>query len=209
MSEIAIFIPSLNRPHKLEPLIENIKENTTIPYQIYFMVSDNESVEILKRLKQKYFKDEGDTRYVTRMNFLYKHSTEPYMFMGSDDIWFHKDWDTELMKVVKDFPFVVCDDMLNPNGTMAFIDRKYIDEQSGCMDAPEVLFYPHYQHNYADTEQFETAKKRGVFARCLTSKVEHQHYVNGKSKIDDTYTRSNQYSDSDAQLFYSRRHLWL
>lgn len=208
MSKIAIFIPSLNRPNKLEALVNNIRENTSLPYKAYFMVSDNESVKILDRLGQSFYKDCDDTRYVTRMNFLYKNTTEPYMFMGSDDICFHKNWDIEAMKVAKDYPFVVGEDMFNQHGTMAFISRKYIKKHSGCIDVPDVLFYPGYQHNYADTEQFGTAQFRGVFARCLDSVVEHQHYGSGKSSFDPTYAKSNNSSGIDKLLFESRKHLW-
>ena len=207
MSKIAIFIPSLNRPDKLEPLINNIRENTKVSYKCYFVVSDNKSIEILERLGQTFFKDNGDS-YINRMNFLYKNTTEPYMFMGSDDIWFTPNWDTELMKMTKEFDVIVGDDCLNPAGTMALISRKYIKKYSGCIDTPDVLFYPGYKHNYADTEQFFTARHRGVFTRCMDSKVEHRHYISGKTSFDETYSKSNNTSGYDKLLFESRQHLW-
>ncbi len=206
---IAIFIPSLNRPHRLSALVENIHEATPEPHKIYFMVSDQESQDILKELKEAYFVDEGDTRYVTRMNKLYKLTNEPFMFMGSDDILFHKGWAKEALKVMdQGYDVVVGDDLFNRNGTMALIRRSYIQKQSGCIDTPDVLFYPGYQHNYADTEQFDTARKRNVFARALDSVVEHLHFGNGKSPLDETYQRSNRFTQQDQNLYESRKHLW-
>jgi hypothetical protein len=128
--------------------------------------------------------------------------------MGSDDIWFTPNWDIELMKCTKESSVIVGDDCLNPNGTMALISRKYVKKYSCCIDTPDVLFYPGYKHNYADTEQFMTAKKRGVFTRCMNSKVEHRHYISGKTQIDDTYIQSNNNSEIDKNLFESRKHLW-
>lgn len=209
MDKTAIFIPSLNRPHKIEPLLQNIKEVTPEPHEVYFMVSDKESVNILKRKGVNFWQDKKDTRYVTRMNFMYRNTTEPYMFMGSDDIWFYPDWLTNaLRKMHEGYSVVVGDDMLNSNGTMALISRRYVDEQSCCIDTPRVLFYPDYHHDFADTEQFETAQKRGVFARAMDSIVEHQHWANDKSPKDATYELSSKYSVEDYGLFQSRKHLW-
>lgn len=204
----AIFVPSLNRPHRIKGLVLNIREMTPEPHTIYFVVSDDESAQILDGLNVKYWFDEGDTRYVTRMNFLYKNTTEPFMFMGSDDILFHKNWLANALARMDDYSVVVGDDLLNSNGTMALIKRQYIDEQSGCVDTPKVLFYPNYGHDFADTEQFETAMRRGVFTRAHDSRVEHLHWSSNKSLKDATYELSASRSQDDLALYLSRKHLW-
>jgi hypothetical protein len=208
MDKTAIFIPSLNRPHLLKGLVLNIREMTPEPHAIYFMVSDDESIKVLDSLNVNYWRDSGDTRYVTRMNYMYKHTIEPYMFMSSDDILFHKDWLKNVLTKMDNYSVVVGDDMLNANGTMALIKRKYIDEQSGCVDTPDVLFYPGYGHDFADTEQFETAMHRGVFTRAHDSVVEHLHWSGNKSPKDATYELSAAHSKDDLALYLSRKHLW-
>lgn len=209
VNQLAIFVPSLNRPHRLESLITNIREATPELHKIYAMVSDDESANILKDLKVKFWRDDGkDTRYVTRMNYMYRHTREPFMFMGSDDVFFHQGWFSKAMNEMQDASVVIINDLLNPNGTQALIRRQYIDEQSGCMDTPGVLFYPDYGHNYADTEQFATAQHRGVLAKSEASIVEHLHWANGKSTQDETYELSNKTSGQDQKLFLSRQHLW-
>lgn len=207
----AIFIPSLNRPHKLKPLIDNIRETTTQPYKMYFMVSDDESKRILEEEGETYFSDPdpNDTRYVTRMNFLYRHTTEPWMMMDSDDVVHHPGWlEAALKPIGEGYHVVVVNDLFNPQGTQALITRKYVETQSGCVDIPDVLFYPGYQHQYADTEQFAVAQRRGVFARALDSIVEHHHFANNKSPMDETYEFGARTGDQDHQVFLSRQHLW-
>lgn len=205
----AILIPSLNRPHKLQTLIENIRQVTPEPHKIYCMVSDDESAKILDDLGVNFWRDKGDVRYVTRMNFMYRHTEEPFIFTGSDDVYFHEQWLKNALEAMEDgIDLVVVNDGLNPNGTEALVRRKYVQNQSCCMDVPDVLFYPDYHHNFADTEQFETAKKRGVYCYADKSFVEHLHWNNHKNEHDETYKLSDQNVIEDMNLYKSRRHLW-
>lgn len=130
------------------------------------------------------------------------------IYTGSDDIRFHEGWLPKMLeKINEGYHVVVPQDLLNPNGTQALITREYIETQSCCVDVPNVVFFPGYRHCYAETEQFEVAKKRGVFARS-DAVVEHIHWANGKSKKDEDYDAGDRNSEGSHELFLSRRNLW-
>lgn len=209
MGSVAILIPSLNRTHLIEPLVNNIRAVTPHKHEIYFMTTNEDSRKIIKKMGAVLINDTGDTDYVTRMNTLYLATTEEFVFTGSDDVVFHENWLEPLLRAQDEGYFItVPDDLLNPNGTQALIARKYIEEQSGCIDTPGVLFYPGYKHDFSETEQFETAKKRGVFKKCNDSVVEHLHWVNGKAPRDDDYKIKEKHADAGKKLYEKRRHLW-
>jgi len=205
---LAIFVPSLNRPKSLKRLVENIRENTTVTHNMYFVISDDESAEILDDLGVNFWRDSGGT-WIERNNFMYKHTKEPYIFLGSDDLDFKPDWDVIALKVMEEVDGVVpVNDMHNPNGTSAMVSRNYIDTMSGCVDTEGVIAYPGYHHNFADTELFRTAESRHRFKYATNSIVEHLHPSAEKSKTDDTYKRAESFITQDKELFNNRSNLW-
>lgn len=206
---VAILIPTLNRTHLLKPLVENIRKATPQPHEIYFMTSNEDSKQAIAAAGAKVFDDVGATDLITRTNALYRLTSEPYIFTGSDDMYFHDGWLPPMLELMRQgYDVVVPDDMLNPNGTQALISRTYVQERSCSPDVQNVVFHPEYKHDYAETEQFEVAKKRGVFARCMESRVEHKHWANNKAVRDADYLISEHNSKGAAALFESRRHLW-
>lgn len=206
--KVAILIPTLNRPQNLRSLIENIRENTPEPHEIYFMTSNEESKKITREMGAVCFNDVGNTDLVTRTNALYRLTDEPLIYTGSDDMRVHKDWLPKMLeKINEGYHVVVPQDLLNPMGTQALITREYVEKQSCCVDVPNVVYFPGYKHNFAETEQFEVAKSRGVFARS-NAVVEHLHWANGKAKRDKDYKTGDINSEGADELFMSRRHLW-
>ena len=208
MTSIAILIPTLKRPYRLAPLVENIHKTTTIPHKIYFMTGDIESQQILDELNETCFVDHGDT-WPNRINALFHKTMEPYVFLCSDYSWFHPGWDSIAMERMEDIDgIVVVNDLHNPNGTLALVSRNYIDTMSGCIDTPNVVIYPGYKHNYSDGELFCTARIRGKWAQCTDSIVEHLHPHAGKAPHDEVYAMGDAWNDGDAATFASRTHLW-
>lgn len=212
MSDIpqcAILIPSLGRSENTEPLISNIRANTSSDHQIYFMTQDEETRKIAESMGTVVFTDPTSrTDYVARTNALYRLTDEPIIFTGSNDMlttpgWLDKMW----QKMCEGYSVVVPQDGLNPNGTQALISREYIQTQSCCMDEPNTVYFSGYKHAFSETEQFEVAQKRGVFARS-DALVEHLHHINKKREYDDTYRQAEKNSAGGDNIFYSRRHLW-
>lgn len=205
----AIVVPSLNRPQRIRPLIENIEMATPEPHIILFCVSDDDSKEQLERLGYWYLDDSGseDKRYVTRMNKLVRHvGTAKTIFFGSDDVVFHPGWLTEATKVMEHgYELVVVNDMHNPNGTASLITTDYANR--AVFDSPGDVFHGGYHHNFADNEQFFTAYMRNKYAKAPLSVVEHLHPIFRSSNAipwDDTYAGAQSGWAHDEALFQNR-----
>jgi hypothetical protein len=209
MSEVAILVPVLGRPHRVEPFLRDL-EDATEPgsYRLVFACSDQPTVDELDRLGCEYLRDDGAS-WGVRINRLFDATSEPYVFAAADDIAPFPGWLPALMKEMKKVDGVVVPaDLLNPAGTLALISRRYILEESGCIDTPGVVICPEYTHNYSDRELFETAKARGRHRYVAAAIVEHLHPQSGKSAMDGTYLLGYQSEARDHALFDSRRHLW-
>ena len=191
---IDILIPVM-RASKIQPLIENIEETTEVPHRVLWMGSN--------------FETGVESTWGHRINTMYLMSQEPYVFLGADDILFHEGWDEHVLKAMEVIDGVVAvNDMRNPSGTLALVSRRYINEQSGCVDTKGVVIYPGYRHNFSETELFETAKRRGKFAYCAPSIVEHVHPDAGKAEDDEVYQLGRARFEEDRALYESRCHLW-
>jgi glycosyltransferase involved in cell wall biosynthesis len=209
----AILIPSLNRPQNLEPLLRSIQFATPEDHYVFLMVSDSESIRICRDLGHPYLDDSSnpDKRYVTRNNEMVRHLRPgtKQVFFGSDDIEFSRHWlDEALIVMNRGYDVVVGDDLRNRNGTMALMKVTYFNR--AVFDKPGDVFYSEYIHNFADTEQFFTAKVQQTFARAMNSRVEHLNPVFAGARAfpyDDTYALSREGNDHDAELFYSREPL--
>lgn len=205
---VAILIPVLGRPHRVKPLLESIEEATPEPHRVIFAASDQPTVDELDRLGAEYMRDQGAS-WGKRINRLFWTTSEPYVFLGADDVIFWDGWlAAALRHMEKVDGVVVCADLLNPRGTLALVSRRYIEEQGGTVDGRCEVIHSGYRHNYSDTELFETAKARGRFAYAADAVVEHLHPQNGKAEMDDTYRIGYESEARDHALFNSRRHLW-
>ena len=210
-----VLMPSLNRPHRIEPVLESLATATPHEYVVLWAVSDAESADILWRNAQPAIHDgnEDDQRYVTRNNKLAQwarqlikgeNAAEHWVFFGSDDYRWHPGWFTAALDCGK--PFVIPFDKVNPNGTAALARMDILDKL--VVDDPEAVFHHGYIHNFADTEQFETANAHGLVGRPRDCIVEHLHHSTGKLPHDSTYELAGRGWGPDAQLFESRKHLW-
>lgn len=205
----AILIPSLNRPQNLERVWRDIRLGTDEEHTILWCVSDDASKEVLTSLGE-WFLDDSDTddrRYVTRMNKLIRHVGEAKtIFFGSDDVIYHPGWLRAALRVMANGPeVVVVNDLRNPNGTQALIKTSYLDR--AVFDAPGEAFHPGYHHNFADTEQFYTAARRGVIARAMQSYVEHLHPIFNDFRHapwDKTYEDAASSFTKDQERFQAR-----
>lgn len=209
-SKIGVYIPTLRRPDKLAPLAQNIHETTSTPHTIYFVVEPDDilSIEAVKATGEGLVTNKLPGSHTGAANTIYTETREPYFIIANDDFWFHPRWDIYAFeKMVGNTKVVGVNDTLSDCLTTFFISRSYIEEQSGCIDISDVVFYPGYHHNYVDTEFREVACKRGVFDKAPLSVVEHKHWTSG-AKMDDTYQQSMNRDSDDARTFHARRHLW-
>lgn len=209
--KVAIFVPTVNRPERVEKLLESLEQSTPREdYQVYVITKNEQTLEIAKKHGATAILDSNDDiRYATRMNWLLKQTKEPFIFTGSDDILFRDGWIIEAKKfLAKGYKIIAVNDKTNPTGTNFLIDREYIEKNSGCLDIKGVLFYPDYQHNFCDTELVASAKFRNVFAYAPRSVVEHEHYLNSKRHADESDIWAQARFGIDQKTFESRKKLW-
>lgn len=210
---IDIIIPTLNRSERLAELSRNIHENTTVKHRITYVVEpeDTASIDAATACSERVIVSEDPGNHTGAANTGYRQTDYPFLIVANDDFVFKPNWDTEALKVMDTGADVVG---LNDDGggdrcvTIFLIRRKYIEEQSGCMDTPNVVFYPGYYHQYVDNELYETAIKRNVFAKCPSSHIEHMHPGFGKGQKDSTYSKADSHTQQDQKTYQSRRHLW-
>ena len=211
--QIGVIVPTFQRPTRLQAVVDNIHENTTLPHKITFVLepTDTASIEAAKATDEEVLISKYPGNHTGAANSAYEETNAPFFIIANDDFNFHKNWDIEAMKEFED-PKVgvvgVNDGQSSGYTAITVVRRKYIEEQSGCMDIPNTLYYPGYNHNYVDTEFSRTAMKRNAFRACPSSVVEHMHWAFGKNTIDPTYDKSNKTSPADNSTYQSRQHLW-
>lgn len=215
MSNVAILIPSLNRPHKLKEIIDNLK-GTTTDYTLYFIFEkeDKLSQETAKSLDCEYLVSDGGS-FGSAINHAFLVTREPYLFLSADDCVYHAGWLDEALKLMTDDVGVVGTNDLSGNpvivdGKMSvnsLVSRKYLDEFTGTMDRSYPFLY-NYGHNYTDQELVETAQFRGKYAHAHASHVEHRHWVHKTAPMDSTYQIAIDRNGKDTEIFNSRKHMW-
>lgn len=213
---VAILIPTFERSHSLQRVVDNIHENTLGEYTIYFIAEPRDlgTIKAVKGTTAQLLLNEQEPCYAGAINTAYHKTKEPYLFLGADDLAFHQGW---LKACLSRFRYGVevvgTNDLAHPDvlagttATHSMVTRRYIREEGGRADMKDTVLYP-YKHNYCDTEFIATAKARGVFMPCLDSKVEHLHWAWGKAPMDSTYRKGFGHNTSDRLLYQERSHLW-
>lgn len=213
---VAILIPVLKRPDRAAPLVASIEAATPEPHRVVFICTEDDLAEQeacratgATVLVLPGPRESGD--YSRKINYGYRHTTEPVLFLGADDITFTPGWYSTAAALVSDQIQVVgTNDLGNQrvmNGdhsTHTLVTRKYVDEQ-GTLDGPGEVLHEGYGHWYCDDEFIQTAQKRDAFAPCLESIVEHFHYYWKKTPRDETYRLGEQNKNADKRLYLERR----
>lgn len=211
MSQVAILVPVLNRPHRIQPLLENIVTATTVPYRVMFAASDLPTVAELDRLGAAYLTDEGGTEgtYAKRINRLYRATTEPHVFLGADDLSFRAGWFEAALDVMQQVDGVVAvNDLHNRAGVHFLVSRNYVETLGGCIGEPGVVLHEGYLHAYCDDEMRATAMHHNRWAFAERAVVEHMHPGAGKAHHDETYATGEASMPQGHAVFTSRSHLW-
>ncbi len=227
---ILIVIPTLNRPGKLRPLAENIRDATRTPYRVLYVTEAEdqkswaEAMTLVTDLAVPFVNNRKHS-YAGAVNAGYAAAGDygipfTHVFTGADDLRFSPGWDVPALAVLAARPelrVTGTNDLHSPavlageGASHYLIDRRYIDETGGVADQPPGLVQCEaYEHGFTDREFTETARARGVWAPCLDSVVEHRHPVWGQGAWDDGYRKSQdvQRAIADGLVLISRRQLW-
>lgn len=211
MSDVAVLVPVLDRPHRIEPLVRSVAAATYVSHRILFGASDQPSIDEIRRLGCEVVVDEGgdEGSYAKRINRLYRASTEPYVLLAADDLAFRPGWFEAARRVADEVDGVAAiNDLYSVVGVHFLIKRSYIETMSGCVDEPNVVLHEGYRHAYCDDELRWTATARGRFGYAPDSVIEHLHPGIGKSQSDHVYRIGAESMTQGAEVFRSRAHLW-
>lgn len=206
----AILIPSLWRAKALQRVITNIRATTPEPHAIYALVDEGDpaSQEVCRNNGVAFWTDQAGY-FVPRIQFLFEHTSEPWIFTGSDDIVHSPGWLSGCFSAMQPHHKICCpNDGHNPKGTNYLVEREYIMKQGGNFETPGKVYHPDYLHNFSDDELVNTGIYRGVYTRAWDVVVESTHPTWGNAPMDDTYMRMYTANDRDRELYYSRYHLW-
>ena len=218
-----ILIPVLNRPHRVAGLVNNIFDTSPDNVSILFICSPGDvgEMEAVKKaargkavgmLTLNVRPQHGD--YARKMNAGYKATTQPWLFLGADDLRFHPGWlEAAGALIDDDIQVVGTDDMGNPrviagkHSTHTLVTRSYVDEY-GTIDERNKMLHEGYPHEFVDDEFVGTAKYRGAFAFAFDSKVEHLHPNWGKNDTDVLYSAAPQRLEKAREVWRRRCHLF-
>lgn len=211
---VAILVPVLNRPAAVQPLLENIAKTTPEPHRVLFVTDEDDTREraaIAAAGGQELVVSAG---YAAKINAAVAATSEPYVFLGADDLRFHAGWLPEALAWMRGQVGVVgTNDLGNRrviaglHATHSLVARAYI-EQHGTIDQPGHVLHEGYHHNFCDDELVATAKRRRAWAFARDSIVEHLHPNWQKGEDDATYRLGMRRFRQDRDLFFQRSALW-
>lgn len=213
---IAILVPVLKRTHRIQPLLESIDTNTTVPHRVVFIATttDEPMLEALRGLDHITIPPQKVGDYGAKINAGYEATEEPYLFLAADDLAFHPGWDiAALAKMTDGIGVVGTNDLANrdvlagDHSTHSLVSRRYADEQ-GTVDGPGRILSPVYPHEFVDNELVETAKARAAWAFAKDSIVEHLHPNVGKAPMDDLYAAQARRMREGGRIYQQRKRLW-
>lgn len=241
-ADLVVLIPVLGRPHRVEPVYKAFKR--TVPSARILFIADWDDEEewcaIDKLLPMParptsepiYCGWQGDqcmaltppATWPKKINAGYHATTEPFLFLGADDIEPHPGWyEAAQAKMKPGIGVVGTNDLANPrviaghHSTHMLVRRSYVEE-FGTIDEPGKIVHEGYFSDYADDELVQTAIHRGAYAHAHDSVVEHLHCLvgtvwnpndrPGKLADDATYALGRSQSGVGRYVFRQRRRLW-
>jgi len=216
VSELAVLVPVLDRPHRVKPLLSSIEQATPEPHRVLFIADSTDEAEIraLEEAEAQFIVVEPPATWASKINEGYRRTEEPWLFCAADDLEFRADWFSRALAWAQpDTGVIGTNDLCNPrtmtgqHSTHMLVRRSYINEQ-GTIDEAGKVMHEGYAHEYADDELVQTAMARGVYVHAFDSLVEHLHYLVGKAEDDDTYRLGRQQTIRSRRLFRHRSRLW-
>jgi glycosyltransferase involved in cell wall biosynthesis len=214
---IDILIPVLNRPQNVQRVMDSIAEVTETPHQVIFIATegDRDEIKALKKAKATFYvhpEPAGRANFAKKINWVFPKTTAPWIFQAADDLRFHWGWDTFALRFAeqRNAAVIGTNDLGNKlvmrggHSTHTFFRRSYIEEYGGTYDDTGLVFCELYDHQYTDNEFVQTAIRRGQWAFCKRSLVEHLHPVWRKGEFDETYEKAFRETQEDNRLYMRR-----
>jgi glycosyltransferase involved in cell wall biosynthesis len=211
--ELAILVPVLKRPHRVKPLLRSISKATP-DARVLFICDTHDEPEIaaVQKAGAEFIELRGN--YGQKINAGVRHTTEPLLFFGADDLEFHPGWfEKAKAKLGDGIGVVATEDLCNPRvargelATHPLVTREYT--KRGTVDNPDLVLHEGYLHEYVDREFSETARARKAFAYAPDAVVEHLHPLVGKAPSDKLYEGARNRMRQGRRLYARRRRKWM
>lgn len=214
---VAIIVPVLGRPQRVEPLLASIAAATPGAHSVLFVADDDDTIELgeLARCGASWITSEPGACYARKVNLGIAATAEPVIFQAADDLHFHAGWNerAQARYANRRIHVVGTNDLYNPrvvhgrHSTHSMVSRAYI-EQHGTIDEPGKLMHEGYGHCYCDDEMVQTARFRRAYATARDSIVEHLHPYAAKADEDWVYARGRSFDEQGRRVYEQRRRLW-
>lgn len=212
---LAVLVPVLRRPHRVEPLLESLFAVT--PDARVIFLTDREDTDeraaITPLVGAKVWMIDCGGNYAQKINTGVRNSDELLLFFGADDLHFHPGWyEAAVEKLTEGIGVVSTRDLCNARNakgnlaTHPLVTREYAE--LGAIDGGGPL-HEGYPHEYVDQEFTETAMFRNAYAFAPDSVVEHLHPQVGKAPMDDLYAAQQTRMRAGYRIYRRRRHLWM
>lgn len=208
---VAIICPTLGRPDKLAPLVENIHATTKADHQVYLVMeaSDQDSIRAAETL------DTIDVlgtfgSCAIAVNAGYRAIEEPLFAVINDDCKLHDGWDEKAAAHLSETIHIVgLNDGTGDCKCFQLARRSYIEEHSGVFDKPNTVYHDGYASQCVDTEFAHYAMKRGVWADAHDAICEHEHWTVGKADPNHpNYQKALATNDEDISEYQRRVRDW-
>lgn len=187
MNELAILVPVLHRPHRVEPLLASIR-TTTPDARVLFLCDHDDEPEI------QAVDDAGaelvtleKANYARKINEGVRLTEESHLLFGADDIEFHPGWYEHASHWIEQGFGVVSTNDVDGNDRVArgelavhpLVARWYAESET--IDGSPGPLHEGYPHEFIDREFSEVARARKAFVYEPQAVVEHLHPFWGKS----------------------------
>jgi len=216
---IVVLVPVYQRPHRVSHLLHSFRTSEPTDAHLVFIASanDREELDALNEHADMYLTvpfRQGRGDWAKKINWGYRHTTEPWLLCAADDIHFHPGWDRALRRAMKSGKRVLGTNDLNPHANPEniysphpLVARSYADER-GTVDKRRRVVCEDYHHNYPDRELAATAISRDEWLYVKDAVLEHLHPGWTDTPADETYRLGARFDQRDYQLHIRRHRLW-
>lgn len=154
--DCVVIIPALNRPHRVRPTVESIRETSDADILFLITVGYGKQIQALKEVGCNFIAlpeaKKGD--YARKINHGYRETEHDLIFLGADDLLFHPNWlENAVSRLDDKIQVVGTNDLGNErvlagvHATHSLVTRKYADG-FGTMDGPGRILCEEYWHEY-------------------------------------------------------------
>lgn len=213
---VTILAPVLERPHRIRPLLESIRD-TAPEAQTLFLCDPDDAEEILAVDAAIHDFGESfvayqlvDGGYAAKINQGVFATDSDFLFLGADDLEFLPGWLEASRSLIESGAAAVVgvNDLIErsrEHATHFLVSREYAER--GQFDGEAGLLHEGYHHWYVDDELIGVACSRGAYVYSERARVRHHHPIAG-GQDDDTYRKGRLNAGADRSLYRRRSKLW-